>query len=184
MINHNGQNNSDALNSTIAQLGINLNLQPPKIENLTYDSSTGIATLTLNLTNPLTDQSLEIGNFSLTIAESNGTQPVTIQLVEPINIAANQTGDIAIPLASSNTEVLQSLISGNQTASNLQLSNLYANINGITVHIGNLDGLLQSSNNNSNNDGGSNNSGGNVVGIIGSNNNNGGNLLRIVGGGS
>ena len=175
LINQNGQNNSSALNSTLAQLGINPNnIQAPKVENLTYDSSTGIATLTLNLTNPLTDQSLEVSNFSVTVA-SNGTQPVTIQLAHPINIAANQTGDIAIPLTSSDSQALQSLISGDQTMSNLQFSNLYLDVNGITVQIGNLNQLSQSSNNNGNNNLGNNNNNGvvgpNNMGIVGNNNN-------------
>ena len=179
LINQNGQNNSDALNSTIAQLGINPNnFQAPKVENLIYDSSTGIATLILNLTNPLTDQSLEVSNFSVTVA-SNDTQPVTIQLAEPINIAADQTGNIAIPLTSSDPQALQSLISGNQTMSNLQFSNLYLDVNGITVNIGNLDQLSQSSNSNGNNNFGNNN-----MGIIG-NNNNGVSVKKIkVNGGS
>jgi len=184
LIDHNGQNSSNDLNSTIAQLGINPNgIQVPTVENLTYDSSTGIATLTLNITNPLTDQSLEVSNFSLTVAFSNGTQPVTIQLVEPINIAANQTGDISIPLISSNPVVLQSLISGDQTVSNLQLSNLYVNVNGIIVQVGNLNGLFQSGNSNSNNNGNNNNSGSNVVRIVGGGtNSNGGNVVPIIGG--
>jgi len=186
LVNHNGQNNSDVLNSTMAKLGINPNsFQAPKFENLTYDSSTGIATLTLNLTNPFTYQPLEISNFSVTVAYSNGTQPVTIQLVEPINIAANQTGDISIPLTSSNPQVLQSLINGNQTGSNLQLSNLYANVNGVTVHIANLNQLFQSSNSNNgnNNNGNINNGNINNGNINGGNNNNGINGIKIVGGG-
>jgi len=190
LVNHNGQNNGNLLNSDMAKLGVNTNgLQAPKFENLTYDSSTGIATLTLNLTNPFTDQALEISNFSVTVAYSNGTKPVTIQLAEPINIAANQTGDISIPLTCPDPQVLQSLVSGNQTASNLQLSNLYANVNGITVHIGNLNQLFQGSNSNSNNNNGSINNGninngninGNGNGVI---NNNGVNVKRIVGGGT
>ena len=173
LINQNGQNNSDALNSTMAQLGINPNdIQAPKVENLTYDSSTGIATLILNLTNPLTDQSLEVSNFSVTVA-SNGTQPVTIQLADPINIAANQTGDIAIPLTSSDSQALQSLVSGDQPMGNLQFSNLYLDVNGITVQIGNLNQLSQNSNSNGNNNSGNNNNGviGNNNGVIGNNNN-------------
>ena len=180
LTNQNGQNNGSVLNSDMAKLGINTNgLQAPKLENLTYDSSTGIATLTLNLTNPLTDQSLEISNFSLTVA-SNSTQPFTIQLAEPINIAANQTGDISILLTCPDPQVLQSLVNGNQTASNLQLSNLYVNVNGVTVHIGNLNQLFQSSNSNSNNNNGNNNPGNNNnngvvgpnnMGIVGPNNN-------------
>jgi hypothetical protein len=168
LINQNGHNNSNALNSTIAQLGINPNnLQAPKVENLTYDSSTGIATLTLNLTNPLTDQSLDISNFSLTVA-SNGTQPVTMLLADPISIAANQTGNIAIPLTSSDPQALQSLINSNKTMSNLQFSNFYLDANGITVHIGNLNQLSQSSNSNGNNNLGNNNNH-----VISGNNNNG-----------
>ena len=173
LTNQNGQNNSDALNSTMAQLGINPNdIQAPKVENLTYDSSTGIATLILNLTNPLTDQSLEVSNFSVTVA-SNGTQPVTIQLADPINIAANQTGDIAIPLTSSDSQALQSLVSGDQPMGNLQFSNLYLDVNGITVQIGNLNQLSQNSNSNGNNNSGNNNNGviGNNNGVIGNNNN-------------
>jgi hypothetical protein len=172
LINQNGQNNSNVLNSTLAQLGINPNVQPPQFENLTYDSSTGIATLTLNFTNPLTGQSLEVSNFSLTVAYSNGAQPVTIQLVEPINIAANQTGEISIPLTSSDPQALQRLISGNQTINNLQLSNLYVNVNGITVQIGNLNGLFQSNNGNGNN---GNNGNGNNNGNNNGNGNNGNN---------
>ena len=174
LTNQNGQNNSDALNSTMAQLGINPNdIQAPKVENLTYDSSTGIATLILNLTNPLTDQSLEVSNFSVTVA-SNGTQPVTIQLADPINIAANQTGDIAIPLTSSDSQALQSLVSGDQPMGNLQFSNLYLDVNGITVQIGNLNQLSQNSNSNGNNNSGNNNNGvigNNNNGVIGNNNN-------------
>jgi len=154
----NTQNNSNVLNSTLAQLGINpSSIQAPKVENLTYDSSTGISTLTLNLTNPLTGQSLEVSNFSVTVAYSNGTQPVTIQLAEPVNIAANQTGSVSLPLLSSDPQLLQSLMSGNQTISNLQFSNLYVNINGITVQISNLNSLLQSGNSNGNNNGNNNN---------------------------
>jgi hypothetical protein len=174
LANHNGQNDSDALNSTMAQLGINPNgLKAFKVENLTYDGSTGIATLTLNFTNPLTYESLEISNFSLTAA-SNGTQPITIQAADPINIAANQTGNIAIPLTSSDPQVLQSLISSNKTMSNLQFSNLYLDANGITVHIGNLNQLFQSSNSNGNNSPDNNNNH-----VINGNNNNGINVQRM-----
>jgi len=170
--NNSGQSNSNALNSTLAQLGINVNnFQMPQFENLTYDSSTGVATLTVNLTNPLTDQSLDVSNFSLDVAYSNGAQPVTIQLAEPINIGAGQTGIVSIPLTSSNSQELQSLISGNQTGSNLQLSNLYVTVNGITVQISNLSDLSQSSNNNNGNN--NNNNNGNNNSINGNNNNNG-----------
>ena len=187
LINQNGQNNSDALNSTMAKLGINPNnIQAPKVENLTYDSSTGIATLTLNLTNPLTDQSLEVSNFSITVA-SNNTQPITIQLAEPINIAANQTGNIAMSLTSSDPQALQSLISGNQTMSNLQFSNLYMDVNGITVHIGNLNQSSQSSNSNGDNNPGNNNNNGingnNNMGIIGNNNGISVKKIKVNGGG-
>jgi hypothetical protein len=174
LVNGNGQNNSNVLNSTLAQLGINpSNIQSPKVENLTYDSSTGIATLTLNLTNPLTYRSLEVSNLSLTVA-SNGTQPVTVQLADPINIAADQTGNIAMPLTSSDPQALQSLISGNQTMSNLQFSNLYLDVNGITVLIGNLNQSSQSSNSNGNNNPGNNNNH-----VINGNNNNGVNVNKM-----
>jgi hypothetical protein len=146
LINQNGLGNSSVLIPTLAQLGINPNIQMPQFENLTYDSSRGIATVTLNLTNPLTHQSLDVSNFSLTIAYSiqNTQFNFTIQLVGPIHIVANQTGDISIQLKSSNPQALQSLLSGNQAISNLQMSNLYVNVNGITVQISNLNGLYQS----------------------------------------
>jgi hypothetical protein len=187
LINRNGQNNSNVSNSTLAQLGINTsNIQSPKVENLTYDSSTGIATLTLNLTNPLAYRSLEVSNLSLTVA-SNGTRPVTVQLADPINIAADQTGNIAIPLTSSDPQALQSLISGNQTMSNLQFSNLYMDVNGITVHIGNLNQSSQSSNSNGDNNPGNNNNNGingnNNMGIIGNNNGISVKKIKVNGGG-
>jgi len=185
LANHNGQNDSDALNSTMAQLGINPNgLKAFKVENLTYDSSTGIATLTLNFTNPLTYESLEISNFSLTVA-SNGTQPITIQAADPINIAADQTGNMAISLTSSDPQTLQNLISSNKTMSNLQFSNVYLDANGIIVHIGNLNQLFQTSNSNGNNSNNNVINGNNNNHVINGNNNNGvnGNKVRpIIGG--
>ena len=159
LITQSGQSNSNALNSTLALLGIDPNgFQTPQLENITFDSSTDIATLTVNVTNPLTDQSLDVSNFSLTVAYSNGAQPVNIQLAEPITIAANQTGIISIPLTSSNPQVLQGIINGTQSVSNLQVSNLYVDVNGIILQISNPGSLTQSgngNNNNSNNNNGS-----------------------------
>ena len=176
LTNQHGQNNSNALNSTLAQLGINPNdIQAPQFENLTYDSSTGLATLSLNLTNPLTGQSLDISNFSVTVTSSNGTQPFTMSLPQPIEIAPDQTGIMSISLSVSNPQELQSIINSNQTMSNLQFSNLYVNVNGVTLQIGNLNQLSQGSNSNGNNNNNGNNNGNNNIGNNNVNSNNGNN---------
>jgi hypothetical protein len=140
-------NNSNAINATLTQLGIDPNkLQAPQLENLMYNNQTGVAHLTLNFTNPMTNTSLDVSSFSVDVADSNGTQLFTIQLDKGVNIGAGQTGDIALSGTALNDNakvIMNSLINGNGTQTidmnDLQLSNLNANIGGITIHVDNIN---------------------------------------------
>jgi len=164
---NNGNNNASA-NALLAQIGVDPNkVQMPQFESFTYDSSTQVATLTVNVTNPLTDQSIDVNSFKVTLAYSNGTS-FTLQLNQPISMSPNQIGLLSIPISSSDPQLLQNLVNavsvGNGQSfdtSSLQVTNLTANINGVAVQIPNLSQLFNNGNNNTlnNNNNGNNNNG-------------------------
>ena len=147
--NSNGsQNNSgNDINSTLAQLGLNPDkLQAPQIEQFTYNKQTGVVDLTMNFTNPMFDKPLDVSSFSVNVADSNGTQLFTIHLDKPINIEAGQTGDINLTGTALNDNakaVMDSIINGggiqNIDPNDFQLSNLTANVAGVTIHIQNVN---------------------------------------------
>ena len=161
--NGNNNNNNPGANVLLAQMGVDPNkVQLPQFENFAYDPSTQIATLTLNVTNPLSVTSLDVNSFSVDLSYSNGSS-FTLQLDKPITVSVNQTGLLSIPISSSDPQQLQNLVNavssgGNQTfeTSNLQVTNLSADINGVAVQIPNLSQLFGNSGN-----GPSNNNSGN-----------------------
>ena len=137
----------DSINKTISQLGIDPNkLQVPQIENLTYNNQTGVANVTLNFANPMANTTLDVDSFSLDVADSNGSQLFTIQLDKGIDIGAGQTGDImlsGIALNDNAKVIVNNLLSGKDVEelniNDFQLSNLNADVGGITVHIDKVD---------------------------------------------
>ena len=155
--NNNG-NNSSGANVLLAQMGVDPNeVQLPQFENFTYDSSTQIATLTLNMTNPLTGTSLDVNSFNVNLSLSNGPS-FTLQLDKQIIVSANQTGLLSLPISSSDPVQLQNLVDavsagGNQTfdVSSLQVNNLEANVNGVMVQVPNLSQLFGNSGNGTSN---------------------------------
>ena len=150
----NNGNNSANANALLAQIGVDPNkVQTPQFESFTYDSSTQVATLTVNVTNPLTDQSIDVNSFKVTLSYPNGTS-FTLQLNQPITVSPNQTGFLSIPISSSDPQLLQNLVNavsvGNGQSfdtSSLQVTNLTANINGVAVQIPNLSQLFGNSSN-------------------------------------
>jgi hypothetical protein len=152
---NNQANSNNNINSTLAQFGINTNnLQTPQVESLSYDNQTGTADLTLNFTNPMKTQTLDVSSFSVDVADSNGTHLVTVQLDQGIDIGAGQTGNLSLMANALNDQgkaLMESLISGNGgtiDTSDLQFTNLNANVGGIIIHVDNLNGFSQGSNGN------------------------------------
>jgi hypothetical protein len=136
------------LNSTLATLGINLSgFKTPQFEGLTFDNSTGIATLKLRLTNPLTLQRITINQLSFTV--KNNTQSFRVHLKERVIVEANQTGILSFQFASTDPSALRSLvniINGVEPpacAEDLQLIDLYIDVNGIVVQASDLGKLSE-----------------------------------------
>ena len=152
-------NKVNTLNSALAQLGIDPSgIQTPHIENFTYDNQTGLAGLTLNFTNPMTKQSLDVSSFSIDVSDSNGNNLFAIQLNQPVSIGAGQSASISLSASSLTPEaqaLMQSIVNANKTidTSNLQFSDLSANVGGVIIHVNNLNnlgGLFGGYNDNSN----------------------------------
>jgi len=131
------------LNSTLVALGINPSgLEMPRFEGLTFDDSTKTAILRLKITNPLARQSITINQLSLTV--KNGTRSFTIQLRDRVVIGANYAGALSLSFSSSDPDALKSLvniINGVEKpayAGELQLSELYVDVNGISIRVSDL----------------------------------------------
>jgi len=136
------------LNSTFAALGINPSgFKMPQLVGLTFDDSNGIATLKLNITNPLVCRRITVNRISFTV--KNGTQSFTVQLKEPVVIEANQTGILNFSFSSTDPDALRSLvniINGIEQpayAEDLQISNLYVDVNGIVIQASDLGNLRE-----------------------------------------
>jgi hypothetical protein len=112
-----------------------------------FDNSTGIATLKLNITNPLMHQRIAINQFSFTVR--NSTWSFTVQLRERVVIEANYTGILSFPLSSTNPNALRILvdiINGVEQPAyteDIQLCDLYIDINGIIVQVSDLGRLRE-----------------------------------------
>jgi|WetSurMetagenome_2_1015567.scaffolds.fasta_scaffold195826_1 hypothetical protein len=140
-------NGNNDINSTLLQLGVNPDkLQAPQIEQLTYNNETGIADLIISFANPMENTALDVKQFSVDVADSKGTPLFTIQLDKAIDIGAGQTGDISLSgnALNDNAKVIMgNLINGNNTQSlnidNFKLSNLNADVGGISIHVENVD---------------------------------------------
>jgi hypothetical protein len=140
-------NSNNDINSTLTQLGVDPDkLQTPQVEKLTYNNGTGVADLTINFTNPMSNTTLDVKQFSVDVADSNGSPLFTIQLDKGIDIGAGQSGDISLSGNALNDNakvIMDNLINGSSTQSidlnNFQLSNLNADVGGITLHIDNVD---------------------------------------------
>lgn len=134
---------SGDLNLTLVALGINPSgLEMPQFESLTFNDSTKTATLRLRITNPLARQSITVNQLSLTI--KNGTRSFTIQLRDKVVVEANYMGALSLSFSSSDPDALRSLvniINGVEKpayAKELQLSELYIDVNGILIHASDL----------------------------------------------
>ena len=140
-------NSNNDIDSTLRQLGVNPDkIQEPQIKQLTYNNETGVADLTLAFTNPMEDTTLDVKQFSVDVADSNGTPLFTIQLERAIDIAPGQVGDISLSGNALNDNakvILGNLINGSDTQSlnleNFKLSNLNAEVGGISIHLENVD---------------------------------------------
>jgi len=126
------------VSSMLVVLGINPSgLKMPEFEDLTFDESTGTATLKLRITSPLTRQSIVLNELSFTV--KNGTRSFTIELKDKVIIEANYVGVLSLSLTSSDLNALRSLVNiikGVERPAyieDLQLSNLYVNVNGILI---------------------------------------------------
>ena len=126
------------MSSMLVVLGINPSgLKMPEFEDLTFDESTGTATLKLRITSPLTRQSIALNELSFTV--KNGTRSFTIELKDKVIIEANYVGVLSLSLTSSDLNALRSLVNiikGVERPAyieDLELSNLYVNVNGILI---------------------------------------------------
>jgi len=126
------------VSSMLVVLGINPSgLKMPEFEDLTFDESTGTATLKLRITSPLTRQSIALNELSFTV--KNGTRSFTIELKDKVIIEANYVGVLSLSLTSSDLNALRSLVNiikGVERPAyieDLELSNLYVNVNGILI---------------------------------------------------
>jgi len=143
-----GLGQASDLNSILSVLGINPSgFKMPRFVGLTFDDSTGIATLKLDITNPLMHQRITINQFSFTVR--NGTQLFTVQLRERVIAEANHTGVLSFSFSSANSDALRILvdiINGVERpayAEDIQLCDLYIDINGIVVQVSDLGKLRE-----------------------------------------
>jgi len=129
------------LSSTFVALGINPSgFEMPRFKDLTFDESTSTATLKLEITSPLTRQSITLNNLSFTV--KNGTRSFTIELKDKVIVEANYTGTLSLSFSSSDPDALRRLVNIIKDVErpayveDLQLSDLYIDVNGIliTVH--------------------------------------------------
>lgn len=143
-----GLSQAGDLNSTLSVLGVDPSgFKIPRFVGLMFDNSTGIATLKLNITNPLMHQRIAINQFSFTVR--NSTWSFTVQLRERVVIEANYTGILSFPLSSTNPNALRILvdiINGVEQPAyteDIQLCDLYIDINGIIVQVSDLGRLRE-----------------------------------------
>jgi len=140
------------LSSTLAALGINpSDFEMPQFEDLAFDDSTGTAILRLKITNPLTRQSIMLNRLSFTV--KNGTRSFTVELKGKVIVEANYTGVVSLSFSSSDPDALRCLVNiikGVELPAyveDLQLSDLYIDVNGILIvapDLGKLSELLGS----------------------------------------
>jgi len=140
------------LSSTLAALGINpSDFEMPQFEDLAFDDSTGTAILRLKITNPLTRQSIMLNRLSFTV--KNGTRSFTVELKGKVIVEANYTGVVGLSFSSSDPDALRCLVNiikGVELPAyveDLQLSDLYIDVNGILIvapDLGKLSELLGS----------------------------------------
>jgi len=136
------------LNSTLVALGINPSrFKMPQFEDLTFDDSTGTATLKLRITSPLTHQSITLNELSFTV--KNGTRSFTIELKDKVVIEANYTGTLSLSLSSSDPDALRRLVNiikGIEQPAyveDLKLSDIYIDINGILITVHDLSKISE-----------------------------------------
>ena len=94
----------------------------------------------------MTEKALDVSSFSVDVADSSGSPLFTIHLDKSVDIGAGQTGDISLTGAALNDNaktIMEGLISGNGVQNidpnNFQLSNLNADVGGITIHVQNVN---------------------------------------------
>jgi hypothetical protein len=136
------------LNSTLYVLGVNPSgFKIPRFVGLTFDDSIGVAILKLDISNPLMHQRIAINQLSFTVR--NGTQSFKVQLKDRVFIEANQTCILSLPLSSTNPDALRILVdivNGVEQpayAEDIQLCDLYVDINGIVVQVSDLGRLRE-----------------------------------------
>jgi hypothetical protein len=138
-----------SLNSTLSAFGVNLRgfEEPPQVVSLAFNESTGNAVIELNITNPLIHERITVNQFSFTV--KNGTRSFTIHLVKPAVVEANWTGVVSLSFSSTDPEALRGLVkvlSGGEWpdyVKDLEISNLYADINGIVIQASDLGKLSE-----------------------------------------
>jgi len=147
-----GLGQAGGLNLTFTALGINPSgFRMPQFVGLTFDDSTGVATMKLNITNPLMRQRITINQVSFVV--KNGTRLFTVKLKEPVIVEANQTGVLNFSFSSTDPNALKSLvnivngvINGVELpayARDLQVSDLYVDVNGIVIQVSDPTNLIR-----------------------------------------
>ena len=136
------------LNSTLTALGISPGgFTMPQFKGLTFNESTGIATLKLNVTNPLARQRIVVNQLRVTVR--NGTRSFTVQLKEQVVIEANRTGVLSFQFTSTDPDALESLVNiinfveRPDWIGDLEISNLYVDANGIIIQASDLGRLSE-----------------------------------------
>jgi len=128
-----------SINATLACFGVKPDCLKTqlRLENLTFDSSTGSAVLALNLSNPFIHQRTVISKLNFTLV--NGTRFLAVELAEPVVLEANWTGTVSLLLSSDNPEALGSLVEAlrcrPESVMNLEIRDLHININGVEISV-------------------------------------------------
>ncbi len=131
------------LSSAFVALGINPSgFEMPRFKDLMFDESTSTATLKLEITSPLTRQSITLNELSFTVR--NGTRSFTIELKDKVVIEANYTGTLSLSFSSSDPDALRRLVNiikGVERpvyVEDLQFSDLSIDVNGILITVRDL----------------------------------------------
>jgi len=131
------------LSSALVALGINPSgFEMPRFKDLMFDESTSTATLKLEITSPLTRQSITLNELSFTVR--NGTRSFTIELKDKVVIEANYTGTLSLSFSSSDPDALRRLVNiikGVERpvyVEDLQFSDLSIDVNGILITVRDL----------------------------------------------
>lgn len=140
-----GQNMSNGNSSGNPLSSLNItgsNFQMPKlVSNPQYNPDTGEFSLSVNVTNPLTNE-LSIDQLSVQIqSKDNNTLVGNISIPQPINIQPGESSIINVTgiMPQDMFNQISGQNTGNIDLNNIILKNLDVNIGGVKIHIDEID---------------------------------------------